>query len=229
MKLKTIKIRGKNYVEVNERIKYFRENYKGWSLTSELIELTENRCVIKASVTDEKDKVIATGIAYEVMGSTNVNKTSFIENCETSAWGRALGNLGIGIDTSIASAFEVNNAIKQQDSKPKTKEKLNDSKYQAMIVALGDGKIDVVKERMNNYKLTKKQKETLNKLIKENIKNLCSFNLKKKEINEAGKIELKEKKLAVINETIEGLGNTILDYHQDDIINNSFLNNNINK
>lgn len=219
MKLKTINIHGKNYVEVNERIKYFRENYKGWSLTSELIDLTENRCVIKASVTDEKDKVIATGIAYEVMGSSYINKTSFIENCETSAWGRALGNLGIGIDTSIASAFEVNNALKQQDSKPKTKEKLNDSKYQAMIVALGKGQVSVVQERMNNYKLTKKQRETLNKLIKENIK----------EINEAGKSEIKEKKLAVINETIEGLGNTILDYHQDDIINNSFLNNNINK
>ena len=219
MKLKTINIHGKNYVEVNERIKYFRENYKGWSLISELIDLTENRCVIKASITNEKDKVIATGIAYEVMGSSYINKTSFIENCETSAWGRALGNLGIGIDTSIASAFEVNNAIIQQETKPKTKEKLNDSKYQAMIVALGNGKIDVVKERMNNYKLTKKQKENLNKLIKENIK----------EINEAGKSEIKEKKLAVINETIEGLGNTMLDYHQDDIMDNSFLNNNINK
>ena len=218
-KLKTINIHGKNYVEVNERVKYFRENYKGWSLISELIDLTENRCVIKASITNEKDKVMATGIAYEVMGSSYINKTSFIENCETSAWGRALGNLGIGIDTSIASAFEVNNAIIQQETKPKTKEKLNDSKYQAMIVALGDGKIDVVKERMNNYKLTKKQKENLNKLIKENIK----------EINEAGKSEIKEKKLAVINETIEGLGNTMLDYHQDDIMDNSFLNNNINK
>ena len=219
MKLKTINIHGKNYVEVNERVKYFRENYKGWSLISELIDLTENRCVIKASITNEKDKVMATGIAYEVMGSSYINKTSFIENCETSAWGRALGNLGIGIDTSIASAFEVNNAIIQQETKPKTKEKLNDSKYQAMIVALGDGKIDVVKERMNNYKLTKKQKENLNKLIKENIK----------EINEAGKSEIKEKKMAVINETIEGLGNTMLDYHQDDIMDNSFLNNNINK
>ena len=220
-KLKTINIHGKDYVEVNERIKYFRENYKGWSLISELIDLTENRCVIKASITNEKDKVIATGIAYEVMGSSYINKTCFIENCETSAWGRALGNLGIGIDTSIASAFEVNNAIKQQETKLKTKEKLNDSKYQAMIVALGNGKIDVVKERMNNYKLTKKQKENLNKLIKENIK----------EINEAGKSEIKEKKLAVINETIEGLGNTILDYHQDDIMDgrDSFLNNNINK
>jgi ssDNA-binding Zn-finger/Zn-ribbon topoisomerase 1 len=44
-----------------------------------------------------------------------INKTSFVENCETSAWGRALGNLGIGIDDSIASAEEVDMAIKKQE------------------------------------------------------------------------------------------------------------------
>jgi hypothetical protein len=169
--MKTINIHGKQYVEVNERIKYFRENYKGWSLTSEVIDLTENRCVIKASILNEQARVIATGTAYEMQGSSYINKTSFVENCETSAWGRALGNLGIGIDTSIASAFEVNNAIKQQETKPK-KEKLNNDKYQAMIVYIGEGKIDVVKEKMNNYKLTKKQKTTLDKLIKEHIEEI---------------------------------------------------------
>ena len=39
--------------------------------------------------------------------SSNINKTSYVENCETSAVGRALAMLGIGIDTSIASANEV--------------------------------------------------------------------------------------------------------------------------
>jgi hypothetical protein len=164
--MKTINIHGKQYVEVNERIKYFRENYKNWSLTSEFIELTENRCVIKAMVLNEENRVIGDGIAEETKGSTFINKTSFIENCQTSAWGRALANLGIGLDTSIASAEEVLNAKKQQET-PKTKEKLDDSKYQAMIVAIGEGKIDVVKERMKNYKLTKKQKTMLEKLIKE--------------------------------------------------------------
>tara|TARA_R110002020_G_scaffold240290_3_gene453036 strand:+ start:859 stop:1425 length:567 start_codon:yes stop_codon:yes gene_type:complete len=164
--MKTINIHGKQYVEVNERIKYFREHFKDWSLTSEVIDLSEDRCVIKASITNEKDKVIATGIAYEMHASSFINKTSFIENCETSAWGRALANLGIGLDTAIASADEVLNAKKQQDQ-PKTKPRLNSSRYQAMIVAIGDGKIDVVKERMENYKLTKKQQTMLDKLIKE--------------------------------------------------------------
>ena len=58
--------------------------------------------------------------------------------------------------------------LHKKKTKPK-KEKLNNDKYQAMIVAIGQGKIDIVKERMNNYKLTKKQKETLEK-IKEKTK-----------------------------------------------------------
>jgi hypothetical protein len=50
-----------------------------------------------------------------VQGSSNINKTSYVENCETSAIGRALAMLGIGIDTSIASANEVSDAISKQD------------------------------------------------------------------------------------------------------------------
>jgi len=201
--MKTINIHGKQYVEVNERIKYFRENYKNWSLTSEFIELTENRCVIKAMVLNEENRVIGDGIAEETKGSTFINKTSFIENCQTSAWGRALANLGIGLDTSIASAEEVLNAKNQQET-PKTKEKLDDSKYQAMIVAIGEGKIDVVKERMKNYKLTKKQKTTLDKLIKDQIE----------EINKTGVEEKKEEaRFNSITEINEGLAATIREYN----------------
>lgn len=119
--METINIKGKEYVQVNERIKYFRENYKNWSLTSEIVSLENGVCVIKAIIKDENEIVRATGLAYEKEGSTSVNKTSYIENCETSAWGRALGNLGIGIDTSIASAEEVKNAMLNQKDKPKTK------------------------------------------------------------------------------------------------------------
>ena len=97
-------------------LKYFRENFIGWSLTSEIVSLTDGVCVIKATVKDENDRAIATGIAYEKEGSSFINEASFIENCETSAFGRALGNLGIGIDTSIASADEVSNAQLNQKS-----------------------------------------------------------------------------------------------------------------
>jgi hypothetical protein len=119
MKLKTVKIKGKDYVEVNTRIQYFRSSpqYRGWSLTSEFIEISNERAVIKALIKDHQDRLIASGLAYEKADSTYINKTSYIENCETSAWGRALGNLGIGIDTSVASFEEVSNASDQQEKK----------------------------------------------------------------------------------------------------------------
>ena len=113
--MKSINIKGKNYVMVNERITYFRENFKGWSLTSEIVNLTEDSCIIKAIVIDDKGVVRATGYAQEDKTSSIINKTSFVENCETSAWGRALGCLGIGIHDSIASAEEVDMAIKKQE------------------------------------------------------------------------------------------------------------------
>lgn len=119
-KMKSISIQGKKYVMVNERIKEFRENdkYKGWSLESEIIKLDENVCVIKAIVKDLTGTIRATGLAQEDKGSSFINKTSFVENCETSAWGRALGCLGIGIDESIASAEEVTIAIAKQINEP---------------------------------------------------------------------------------------------------------------
>lgn len=115
MELKTIDIKGKEYVTVNERLKAFRDEYKGYSLESEIVNLTEDSCVMKAIIKDENGRVLATGYAQEDRTSSYINKTSFVENCETSAWGRALGNLGIGIDVSVASADEVDMAIKKQE------------------------------------------------------------------------------------------------------------------
>lgn len=113
--MKSVNIKGKDYVMVNERLKYFREKYEGWSLTSEIINLTDDSCVIKAIISDPDGMIRATGLAQEDKTSSIINKTSFVENCETSAWGRALGNLGIGIDDSVASAEEVDMAIKKQE------------------------------------------------------------------------------------------------------------------
>jgi hypothetical protein len=117
-KFKTTNIRGKQYVEVNERIKFFRqeEQYKNWSLITDFTVLDEAQCVCKAQIVDANNRIISTGHAHEVQGSSNINKTSFVENCETSAIGRSLAMLGIGIDTSIASANEVSDAIANQES-----------------------------------------------------------------------------------------------------------------
>lgn len=138
-KLKTVNIKGKEYVEVNERLKAFRTlpEYKGYSLESEVIALENGVITIKAIIKDDKGIVKATGLAQEKESSSFINKTSFVENCETSAWGRALGNLGIGIDTSVASAEEVENAINNQNN-PKEPTINNDQDIFEGLKACGD-------------------------------------------------------------------------------------------
>ncbi len=137
-KLKTVNIKGKFYVEVNERLIYFRNNFPNYSLTSEVLEKTDKSILILATITNEEGKVIATGLAEEEKGSTFINKTSYVENCETSAWGRALGNFGIGIDTAVASANEMVNAIANESKPKKTKTKATPKKVKTISLNIGD-------------------------------------------------------------------------------------------
>lgn len=118
--LNTLDIKGKEYVDVAERIKAFRMLYPTGSIQTEMISNANGVCIFKAIVGyyDRLDAtilhILGTGTAYEKEDSSFINKTSYIENCETSACGRALGMAGIGINTSVASADEVLNAINNQ-------------------------------------------------------------------------------------------------------------------
>ena len=105
-----VDIKGKSYAQVNERIKAFRQLFPEGSITTEIINMDNGVVTMKAIVRDNSEKILATGYANEKESSSYINKTSYIENCETSAVGRALGFLGIGIDLGIASAEEVQNA-----------------------------------------------------------------------------------------------------------------------
>jgi hypothetical protein len=124
-KFKTTNIRGKQYVEVNERIKFFRQEdqYKNWTISTEINMMESgDECICKCIIADTDQRVIATGHAHEVKSASNINKTSFVENCETSAVGRALAMMSIGIDVSIASANEVKEAIAKQDEPDTTEQ-----------------------------------------------------------------------------------------------------------
>ena len=117
--IRTTNIKGKEYAEVNQRVKAFRTLYPEGFITTEILCREGGLCIIKATVgyyADGKSVILATGTAYEKEGSSQINRTSYIENCETSAVGRALGMAGFGIDTSIASAEEMNNALLQQNT-----------------------------------------------------------------------------------------------------------------
>ena len=110
-----VKIHGKEYTTVVERINDFRndERFEGWSIETDIISSDIENCIIKATIKDSTGKIVGTGLAHEVQGSTNINKTSHVENCETSAIGRALANIGKA-GTEYASANEVSDAIINQ-------------------------------------------------------------------------------------------------------------------
>lgn len=114
--IKTTNIKGKEYAEVNQRIKAFRMVHPNGTITTDIVSIENGIVVMKASITDDEGRLIGTGYAYEKEKGSFINQTSYIENCETSAVGRALGMCGFGIDTSVASAEEVQNAIKNQQS-----------------------------------------------------------------------------------------------------------------
>lgn len=164
--LKTTDIKGKNYVEVNERIKAFRKMFPEGSIETQLISNENGVCVFKSMVYDENGKILATGHAYEKENSTFINITSYIENCETSAVGRALGMLGIGIDTSVASAEEVQNAIANQEMKVNSNI-INKTKVDALKKSIENNKLaeDFVQNALNNNGFEKIEDITNNKYL----------------------------------------------------------------
>lgn len=125
--IQTLDMKGKQYAEVNQRIKAFRMLYPEGFIKNYMIQNQDGVVIFRTEVgyyNDEgKEVVLGMGTAYEKEGSSFINKTSYIENCETSAVGRALGMMGLGIDTSVASAEEVANAQMQQAASQKIDKK----------------------------------------------------------------------------------------------------------
>lgn len=164
--IRTTSVQGKDYAEVNQRIKAFRSVCPDGAIITDLISNENGVCIFRATIYDGERRVLGTGTAYEKEGSTFINKTSYIENCETSAVGRALGMCGFGIDTSVASAEEVVNAINNQQEAPKAAPKQKTPR-QMLIAKLQEKGIDVnryAEEKGLNNKTTA---ERFTELLKE--------------------------------------------------------------
>lgn len=112
--IKTLPLGKKQYAEVAERVRAFRKLYPEGVIATELVKYEGGEIIVRALVSAE-GRTLATGYAHEKEGSTNINRTSALENCETSAVGRALGFLGLTGGASIASFEEVSNAKIQQE------------------------------------------------------------------------------------------------------------------
>ena len=112
--IKTMPIKGKNYATVATRLNAFWEVCPDGSIKTTVCDINENYVLMQAELYDEKGHMLAMGTAEEEKEASRINSTSYVENCETSAIGRALGNAGIGSEENIASAEELTNALMNQ-------------------------------------------------------------------------------------------------------------------
>ena len=119
-----VNISGKEYKTVALRITEFREDedYKGYACITEIVALNESQAVMKCSIYNAEKTLVATGHSEEYRNRGSINRTSALENAETSAIGRALANLGFG-GTEFASANEVQGAIAQQKTPASAEQK----------------------------------------------------------------------------------------------------------
>ncbi len=111
-----VSIHGKQYKTVALRVEEFRNDCSiqdGWGIETQLYHFDDHHIIMRAIVTDPEGRVIGTGYGEEVRGSSNINKTSAIENGETSAIGRALAACGYA-GSEFASADELTNKLGRQ-------------------------------------------------------------------------------------------------------------------
>jgi len=168
--ISTTNIKGKEYAEVSERVKAFRKVYPTGFITTQLLSVENGVCMFKAvagyTVNGEVHE-LGTGHAYEKENDGYINKTSFIENCETSAVGRALGFAGFGIDVSIASAEEVKQAQEVRKATPEQVKQLK-----ALLTEDRQKKLCEVEkiDKIEDLSLTKAS-NIISKLQKEQEKN----------------------------------------------------------
>ena len=119
--MQTINIKGKEYTPVAERLKYFAENYPNGSVVSELLTPYDAPEVwVKATVTPDVANPARCFIGHSQASwdDSMINKSAALENCETSAWGRAFSAMGVGITDSVASADEMHKATSGVTRKP---------------------------------------------------------------------------------------------------------------
>ena len=109
-----VDIAGKAYKLIVARVQEFNEKYPDWGMQSEVIYHDAEKVIVRVTITDPEGRIMGSGLAEEDRSASRINATSAMENCETSAFGRALASIGLGGDVAYASAEEVVNAINTQ-------------------------------------------------------------------------------------------------------------------
>ena len=183
--IQTISIKGKDYAEGPQRVKAYRYVYPRGKIDfsfefGEVERINKEGEVIKrrtckcaAFVYDDEGNFLARGDAEEIEGSSQVNATSYIENAQTSATGRALGFAGYGIDTSIASYEEVVNARAQQGENAEEDKKATMKQTILLSYGYDEKECAAIRKRCgveSNIDIPKTVMDVLLELRKEKIK-----------------------------------------------------------
>lgn len=143
---KTGRLVTKNYAEVHQRIKAFRMVYPKGKILPEIISENEGIITFKVTIEDEIGNVLAIAHARENVKGSFINQSNAIENCETSAIGRALGMCGFGIDSSVASAEEIKNAMKKEEQPISTEDVVKLlADFEELIIATNTNREDIYK------------------------------------------------------------------------------------
>ncbi len=171
--MKTIKVKGKDYVTVTERIKFLATEFEGdYSIHTDYQFYPEFKMfVVKATLSICKDGqcFMYNGLAQEIMSEkpTDVNFSKALENTETSAIGRACAFAGIGIVDNLPAGEDGKKGVgKEDDNRPWLQEK----EYLKMLEYLESGeesKVEKVKARMHEYRMKRDYREELEKALKQ--------------------------------------------------------------
>lgn len=186
-------IRGKQYETVDSRVRRFRADHLAGVITTEVVHIDDASVLCKASVMIDGN-LVATGVAEEMRGSSNINQTSAVENCETSAVGRALGFAGYDAAGSIASADEVARAISQQ---PSSQSGNSPSPAPRQVISSGGGGGDLLPEGTRTVTLAGpvekediKKKDGTGTFAKYKFQSTCGYWFETMKKDVANKIEM---------------------------------------
>ena len=116
---------GKKYTQVVHRMEAFRRFHGlDYGVDTNVLVDDGHRVVIKATLTNSDGVQIGSGMAEEIRGQGHVNTTSALENCETSAVGRALASIGLA-GGEYASANEIDAVQRKTEAKAEIKAENN--------------------------------------------------------------------------------------------------------